>query len=80
MKDSSKKSIIPKTVVSAPEKDTVGDLIDSCTRSLSRFRKNSPRKRQKRRRRPNGKKSIIPKTNRFRARAAAVVQDQQGAL
>ena len=26
MKDSGKKSIIPKTVVSAPEKDTVGDL------------------------------------------------------
>ena len=28
MKDSGKKSIIPKTVVSAPEKDTVGDLIE----------------------------------------------------
>ena len=47
MKDSGKKSIIPKTVVSAPEKDTVGDL--------RRFRKRSPRKKQNSRKRPRAK-------------------------
>lgn len=54
-----KKEIIPHTVVSAPEKDTVATLSSSCTRSLSRFRKNSPRKRQKRRRRPTARNPLF---------------------
>ena len=54
-----KKEIIPHTVVSAPEKDTVATLSSSCTRSLSRFRKNSPRKRQKRRRRPAARNPLF---------------------
>ena len=55
MKDSGKKSIIPKTVVSAPEKDTVGDPSSNCTRNLRRSRKRSPRKKQNSRKRPRAK-------------------------
>ena len=57
MKDGGKKSIIPKTVVSAPEKDTVGDLI--CTRNLRRSRKRSPRKKQNSRKRPRAKNPLF---------------------
>lgn len=55
MKDSGKKSIIPKTVVSAPEKDTVGDLIEQLHKEPEAIRKRSPRKKQNSRKRPRAK-------------------------
>lgn len=55
MKDGGKKSIIPKTVVSAPEKDTVGDLIEQLHKEPERSRKRSPRKKQNSRKRPRAK-------------------------
>lgn len=44
MKDSGKKSIIPKTVVSAPEKDTVGDLIEQLHKEPEAIPEEKPRK------------------------------------
>ena len=54
-----KKEIIPHTVVSAPEKDTVGDLIEQLHKEPEPLPKNSPRKRQKRRRRPTERNPLF---------------------
>ena len=62
MKDSSKKSIIPKTVVSAPEKDTVGDLIEQLHKEPEPLPKEQPEEKTETPEKTDGKKSIIPKT------------------
>lgn len=55
MKDSGKKSIIPKTVVSAPEKDTVGDIIEQLHKEPEAIPEEKPRKKQNSRKRPRAK-------------------------
>ena len=62
MKDSGKKSIIPKTVVSAPEKDTVGDLIEQLHKEPEALPEEKPEEKTEQPEKTEGKKSIIPKT------------------
>ena len=62
MKDSGKKSIIPKTVVSAPEKDTVGDLIEQLHKEPEAIPEEKPEEKVETPEKTEGKKSIIPKT------------------
>ena len=62
MKDSGKKSIIPKTVVSAPEKDTVGDLIEQLHKEPEAIPEEKPEEKTEQPEKTEGKKSIIPKT------------------
>lgn len=62
-KDSGKKSIIPKTVVSAaPEKDTVGDLIEQLHKEPEAIPEEKPEEKTEQPEKTEGKKSIIPKT------------------
>lgn len=60
--DTNKKSIIPKTVVSAPEKDTVGDLIEQLHKEDEATPENNPPADEKTDFKSESKKSIIPKT------------------
>ena len=64
MKDSGKKSIIPKTVVSAPEKDTVGDLIEQLHKEPEPLPEEQPEEKAETPEKTDGKKSII-RTRRF---------------
>lgn len=73
-----KKEIIPHTVVSAPEKDTVGDLIEQLHKEPEPLPEEQPEKG--RNAGEDRRKEIhYSEDDRFRARAA-VVQDEQGAL
>ena len=58
----SKKEIIPHTVVSAPEKDTVGDLIEQLHKEDETKPENNSNAEEKTDFKPESKKSIIPKT------------------
>ena len=57
-----KKEIIPHTVVSAPEKDTVGDLIEQLHKEPEPLPEEQPEEKAKTPEKTDGKKSIIPKT------------------
>lgn len=57
-----KKEIIPHTVVSAPEKDTVGDLIEQLHKEPEPLPEEQPEKKAETPEKTGGKKSIIPKT------------------
>lgn len=57
-----KKEIIPHTVVSAPEKDTVGDLIEQLHKEPEPLPKEQPEEKTETPEKTDGKKSIIPKT------------------
>ena len=59
MKDSGKKSIIPKTVVSAPEKDTVGDLIEQLHKEPEAIPEENSRKRP-RAKNPSSRRRSFP--------------------
>mgnify|MGYP000559180539 CR=1 FL=1 len=70
MKDSGKKSIIPKTVVSAPEKDTVGDLIEQLHKEPEAIPEEKPEEKQNSRKRPRAK-IHHPEDGRFRCEKRA---------
>lgn len=57
-----KKEIIPHTVVSAPEKDTVGDLIEQLHKEPEPLPEEQPEEKAETPEKTDGKKSIIPKT------------------
>lgn len=57
-----KKEIIPHTVVSAPEKDTVGDLIEQLHKEPEPLPEEQPEEKTETPEKTDGKKSIIPKT------------------
>lgn len=57
-----KKEIIPHTVVSAPEKDTVGDLIEQLHEEPEPLPEEPPEEKAETPEKTDGKKSIIPKT------------------
>ncbi|WP_417074511.1 hypothetical protein [Hominenteromicrobium sp.] len=57
-----KKEIIPHTVVSAPEKDTVGDLIEQLHKEPEPLPEEPPEEKAETPEKTDGKKSIIPKT------------------
>lgn len=57
-----KKEIIPHTVVSAPEKDTVGDLIEQLHKEPEPLPEEQHEEKAKTPEKTDGKKSIIPKT------------------
>lgn len=57
-----KKEIIPHTVVSAPEKDTVGDLIEQLHKEPEPLPEEQPEEKAETPKKTDGKKSIIPKT------------------
>lgn len=57
-----KKEIIPHTVVSAPEKDTVGDLIEQLHKEPEPLPEKQPEEKSETPEKTDGKKSIIPKT------------------
>lgn len=57
-----KKEIIPHTVVSAPEKDTVGDLIEQLHKEPEPLPEEQPEEKAETPEKTGGKKSIIPKT------------------
>lgn len=67
-----KKEIIPHTVVSAPEKDTVGDLIEQLHKEPEPLPEEQPEEKAETPEKTDGKKSIIPKTI-----VSAPVQQQQ---
>ena len=66
-----KKEIIPHTVVSAPEKDTVGDLIEQLHKEPEPLPEEQPEEKAETPEKTDGKKSIIPKTT-----VSAPVQQQ----
>lgn len=57
-----KKEIIPHTVVSAPEKDTVGDLIEQLHKEPEPLPEEQPEEKAETPEKTDSKKSIIPKT------------------
>lgn len=57
-----KKEIIPHTVVSAPEKDTVGDLIEQLHKEPEPLPEEQPEEKAETPEKTDGKKSVIPKT------------------
>lgn len=57
-----KKEIIPHTVVSAPEKDTVDDLIEQLHKEPEPLPEEQPEEKAETPEKTDGKKSIIPKT------------------
>lgn len=57
-----KKEIIPHTVVSAPEKDTVGDLIEQLHKEPEPLPEEQHEEKAETPEKTDGKKSIIPKT------------------
>lgn len=57
-----KKEIIPHTVVSTPEKDTVGDLIEQLHKEPEPLPEEQPEEKAETPEKTDGKKSIIPKT------------------